>query len=173
MSRSKTPRPDPPRSLFLTPQDLASITRHAESVYPEEACGLIVGSAVEGGRYKASRVESSPNFAEHEKHRRFEIDPALRLRLERELRGTDEAVIGHYHSHPDHPAEPSPRDLDQAHEPELIWLIVAVERGRVSACRAFWLDREGRRSHEVPLHHAIDGASSAKARSRRAARKSP
>lgn len=171
MSRSKAPRISPPRSLVLTPHELAAIVYHAEGAYPEEACGLIVGSKPVRGRCVASRVVASANVASGEERHRFEIDPALRLKLERELRDTGEAVIGHYHSHPDHPGVPSARDLDEAHEPELVWLIVAVDAGKARACRAFRLEREAQRSHALALHLADDRAPTAKARPRRSARK--
>ncbi|MSO75044.1 MAG: M67 family peptidase [Alphaproteobacteria bacterium] len=171
MSRSKPPHLNPPTSLVLTPHELASVVSHAEGAYPEEACGLIVGSRATGERCVASRIVPSANVATGEERHRFEIDPVLRLRLERELRDTGETVIGHYHSHPDHPGVPSARDLKEAHEPELVWLIIAVDAGKASACRVFRLEREAKRCHALALHLADDGAPSAKAKPRRAAHK--
>lgn len=158
MSRSKAPRPSPPRSLVLTPHQLAAIVRHAETSYPEEACGLIVGRRLARGMLEADRIVESANLAIGDARHRFEVDPALRLRLERELRDSGEAVIGHYHSHPDHPAEPSARDLEAGHEPELAWLIVSVERGKARACGAYRLEREARRSTALALRLAEDAA---------------
>ena len=171
MSRSKAPRPSIPRSLVLTPHQLAAIVYHAEDAYPDEACGLIVGKRLVRGRCVASRVVVSANLATGDARHRFEVDPALRLRLERELRGSGEAVIGHYHSHPDHPAAPSARDLAEAYEPELAWLIVAVEAGKARACGAFRLEREAKRAHALALELAGDTKSTAKARPRQSARK--
>jgi proteasome lid subunit RPN8/RPN11 len=67
------------------------------------------------------------------------VDPQTRFDLERELRGAEEAVIGHYHSHPDHPAEPSATDLAKAFEPSLIWIIAGIEAGETTQLNAFRL----------------------------------
>ena len=73
--------------------------------YPNEACGLLVGRT-EGDGCHVDRIEVSDNVADDPRHR-FEVDPALRFRLMRDLRGTGQAVVGHFHSHPDGAAEPS------------------------------------------------------------------
>ena len=59
----------------------------------------------------------------------------------RRLRGGAERMIGHYHSHPDHPASPSRHDLEMAFEPDLIWLITSVIGGRVADTAAHVPDR--------------------------------
>jgi proteasome lid subunit RPN8/RPN11 len=138
MSRSKAPRSKGtrPRAVSLTPHQLSAIVRHAETAYPEEACGLMIGRRGRSGVIGVSRVEPSPNLAPDNRRERFEVDPALRLRLERALRGSGEAIVGHYHSHPEHPARPSASDRARAYEPELIWLIVSVVNGEAVACGA-------------------------------------
>jgi len=72
-----------------------------------------------------SRVVPSPNLAGG--HDRFEIDPALLLRVHRELRGGAETLIGHYHSHPGGPARPSAQDRARSYTPGLAWLILGLE----------------------------------------------
>jgi proteasome lid subunit RPN8/RPN11 len=158
MSRSKAPRAEngTAGALVLTPHQLAAIVRHAEAAYPDEACGLIVGRRRRGGVLVTERIVESANLATGDSRRRFEVDPALRLTLERKLRGTGEAVIGHYHSHPDHPARPSGHDLASAYEPELAWLIVAVEDGRARACGAFRLERDTNQSTALELRLVSD-----------------
>lgn len=167
MSRSKPSPPSSPRALVLTPHQLAAVVYHVEGAYPEEACGLIVGKTLASGHCVASRVVISPNVASSDTHQRFEIDPALRLRLGRELRESGESLIGHYHSHPDHPAAPSARDLDDAYEPDLAWLIVSVEAGKARACGAFRLEREAKRAHALALLLADDAAPAAKPKPRK------
>ena len=96
--------------LVLHPDHLKAIADDAEAAYPREACGLLVGRFGVGDHRLVARVERAQNVAAEPK-KTFEIDPGLRLGLERELRGQPLAVIGHYHSHPDGPARPSARDL--------------------------------------------------------------
>ncbi len=66
--------------------------------------------------------------------RSFEIDPAALLRSHREARGAGQAIIGHYHSHPDGDGRPSRRDAARATENGQIWLIIAA--GALHAWRA-------------------------------------
>ncbi len=171
MSRSKAVRPSLPRSLVLSPHELAAIVYHVEGAYPEEACGLIVGAKPVRGRCVASRVVPSANVATGDARHRFEVDPALRLKLERELRESGGAVLGHYHSHPDHPAVPSAHDLDRAYEPELAWLIVSVEAGKARACAAFQIERDTKRARPIALEMAGDAKAVAKAKPPRSPRK--
>ena len=67
----------------------------------------------------------------------------MRFRLLRALRGGTETMVGHYHSHPDHPPLPSPHDLAMAFEPDLVWVILAVEAGVAGGLAAFRPQAEG------------------------------
>jgi len=109
--------------------DLRRICDHAEAVYPEECCGLLVGEVRSDGTVAIGSVEPSRNLAE-DRRRRFEVDTRLRLDLQRRLRTGTARIVGLYHSHPDKSAQPSRHDLDMAWEPDMVWLIVAVERGQ-------------------------------------------
>lgn len=103
----------------------AAILAHAAVEWPREACGLLVGRRVDATEALVEWAEAATNLAEGVDA--FELDPALRLRLQRELReaGGGRAVLGHYHSHPFGAAEPSARDSAHAEETGLIWLIVS------------------------------------------------
>lgn len=123
--------------LSLPATLLTQITAAAEAAYPAECCGLLVGR---GRRHlRVTRVVPSANLLAAEHRDRFEVDPAVRLALMRELGDGPERLIGHYHSHPDHAAAPSATDLAMAFEPELVWLITAVAGGRAGATAAFRL----------------------------------
>jgi proteasome lid subunit RPN8/RPN11 len=131
---------------------LAAVRRAAEAAYPEECCGLLLGRR-DGARLAVDEAVASANLSPRPRDS-FEIDPRLRLRLHKALRGTGREVLGHYHSHPDAPASPSARDRAQAWEPDLLWLIVAVPGGRAGELAAFFLDGRGA-AVAVPL--ASDG----------------
>lgn len=122
------------------------IDTEAEAAYPEECCGLLAGQYADDGVVRVSLVVPSPNLATQDGTRtnrdRFEVDPQVRFDLMRDLEGGPDAMIGHYHSHPGHPPVPSDTDLDQAYEPDLVWLIVGVEDGRAGAMRAYYLDKK-------------------------------
>lgn len=124
--------------IRLRADHLAQIRAAAERAYPEECCGLLVGRR--SGVIEVTRVVDSPNIRHDRARDRFEVDPRIRLEVERAVRGTSERVVGHYHSHPDHPAYPSKTDRSMAFEPELVWVIVAVAAAGVQDLRAYKLD---------------------------------
>jgi proteasome lid subunit RPN8/RPN11 len=127
----------------------SAIARAVESAYPNEACGLLIGLADETGWHV---VRAVPGANVHpEPRRRFEVDPKLVFDWMRRLRGGPEALIGHFHSHPDGPAEPSATDRDSAYDRNAIWVIAAVAAGRMGALRAFQLTRGGESFVEIRL----------------------
>ena len=141
--------------LVLTQAKLRDIAADAESAYPEECCGLLVGRR-RGAETIVSRVVPSRNLALDEsgaprRGDRFEVDPEIRLHVMRECEGTGEDIVGHYHSHPDHPPRPSEHDLEMALEPELIWLIIAVTKGIAGQAAAHSFDERARAFREITL----------------------
>lgn len=108
----------------------------AEEAYPEEACGLLVGRRTRR-RTLIENAIPSRNIAQDRRIERFEVDPKLRFDLMRALDGTASQIVGHYHSHPDQPSDPSPTDLEMAFEPDLVWLIVSVVDRQVVHIGAF------------------------------------
>jgi proteasome lid subunit RPN8/RPN11 len=87
-----------------------------------------------------------------ERRRRFLIGPAEYRAAERRAAETGVQLLGFYHSHPDHPAEPSTFDLEHAW-PNLSYLIVSVRGGRPVDARSWRLkpDRSGYDEEQVTL----------------------
>jgi proteasome lid subunit RPN8/RPN11 len=112
------------------------ITQAAQESYPNECCGMLAGTGDLDGAVTITQVRTSPNVAAGSTRDHFEVDPMVRFDLMRELENTDERIIGHYHSHPDHPARPSEEDLKMAFEPELLWLIIGLEDSRINEVTA-------------------------------------
>ncbi len=125
---------------------LRQIENAAEAAYPNECCGLLIGSGL-----TATRVAESPNAAEGDKTTRFEASPQLRFDVMRRLEGSGEDIIGHYHSHPGHPAIPSKHDRDMAFEPGLVWLITSVINGKTAETRAYRVDEESKGFKEATV----------------------
>lgn len=128
--------------IVIDQAHLRTIGQAAEHAYPCECCGLLIGRRSALGWLRVSGIAPSANVDPRPRNC-FEVDPALRLRLMCQLRGSDEAIVGHYHSHPDAPAVPSAHDIAMAFEPQLIWLIVSVERGRAGPPAAFRCEAAG------------------------------
>jgi proteasome lid subunit RPN8/RPN11 len=111
--------------IVAVPGDLLrALPRLAAAAMPREACGLLVGRAAADG-VTVTGLAPSRNLAAAEDA--FEIDAALQLALQRQLRGTAEAVVGVWHSHPTGAPTPSARDVEGAWEAGLAWLITAGE----------------------------------------------
>jgi proteasome lid subunit RPN8/RPN11 len=114
----------------------AEIRRHAAETYPDECCGalILVNGAVEAFRL--------PNTTSEGARRRFMIGPGDYRAAEARARERHGELAGFYHSHPDHPAVPSPTDLAQAW-PNLTYVIVSVDQGTPGDLRS-WRLREDR-----------------------------
>ena len=135
--------------IRLTGDQLTQIQSAATEAYPAECCGLLVGKNIADDVIEVSRIVPSVNVLADKGNDRFEIDPQTRIDLERNLRGTTDSIIGHYHSHPDHPAIPSNTDLAQAYEPDLIWLIVSVRAGAPKEVKAHRLETVTQKFTEI------------------------
>jgi proteasome lid subunit RPN8/RPN11 len=128
------------------------IRRHGEATYPEECCGFLIAkepAAGEDGDRRIVRVAPMENRMAGARGRRFEIPPEDLRDFENSLEGTGEALVGFYHSHPDHPAVPSLFDQEHAW-PWYTYLVLAVEEGRARELGAFELGAEDRRFSPVP-----------------------
>ncbi len=122
---------------------------------PQECCGLLVGRR-EGREIVLSAVHPSTNLAQ-EPERSFEIDPAIRLRLQRELRGSGQKVVGLYHSHPGGATWPSHRDREAIFEHGLVWIIAAPRDGDLIDLSTWLAEKNGFREMRIVSAEANDG----------------
>lgn len=113
--------------LSLTQNHLDRICTAAVAAYPAECCGLLVGVLERTAQWLVTQVVPTPNLWAEKRTDRFAIDPVTHCALIRRLRGRAEHLIGHYHSHPNGQAYPSTTDRAMGYEPELVWVIVAVD----------------------------------------------
>lgn len=123
------------------------IRRAGEQAYPAECCGVL------GGRVNELKevLQLAPvvNRRTDDPHR-YLISPDDLLRITRELRRSDLEVLGYYHSHPDHPAEPSA--FDSAHAwPWYSYVIVRVDRGRAGEMTSWVLEEDCTAMHQESL----------------------
>lgn len=137
-------------SLTLPTDRLQAIHAHAERTYPEECCGLLLGTIAADKRV-VHDIYEVPNAwdtdAAHElndttaftKTHRYWIAPEAMLAGMREARRRNLEIIGIYHSHPDYPAVPSECDRALAWS-QYSYLIVSVEQGAAKDCRSWMLN---------------------------------
>ncbi|MDR0871536.1 MAG: M67 family metallopeptidase [Planctomycetaceae bacterium] len=124
--------------ITLTAEQLERIQKHAESTYPDECCGAILGTfspntngAVEeaADRTAADILPIDNRRNDGEAYHRFLITPKDFIFCEKEARKQKLDLIGFYHSHPDHPSKPSQYDLERAF-PVYSYVIVSVQNGK-------------------------------------------
>ena len=117
--------------MKISRQLLSQIHRHLESGYPNEACGVMLGTKGVVSEVVSADNErtNAPSTGAESARNRYLIDPLAYLKIERaaDKRGLD--VLGIYHSHPDVAARPSQFDLDHAW-PNFSYLIVSVAKGK-------------------------------------------
>ncbi len=114
--------------------DAGHIHDHAKEAYPEECSGVMVGMDVEEMKIVVD-VWRAENTHADERSRRFLIDPKEYIALD---------ILGVYHSHPDHSAEPS--DYDREHAwPGWSYVIASVSEDGIEDMRSWVLkdDRSG------------------------------
>ena len=125
--------------------DVGHIHEHAREAYPEECAGALVGMGL-GGMKIVVDVWRAENTHEEERSRRFLIEPLKIKEIEERAAERDMDVLGFYHSHPDHPAEPSEYDREHAW-PNYSYLIASVGEEGVESVRS-WVLKDDRSGYE-------------------------
>lgn len=123
------------------------IRREGERAYPAECCGVLAGRAAPAKEIQ--RLVPATNRRTDDPHRYLISPDDLRM-IEAELRTSGQEILGCYHSHPDHPAQPSAFDTEQAW-PWYSYIIVKVERGRAGELTSWVLDNDRSRMHPEPI----------------------
>jgi len=126
--------------LYISSQCLDYLRHLAETGYPLEVCGLLVGTASSDG-WNIQQLRPVANLNTERASDRFQLDPAEYQSVDRELRSTDTEIIGVYHSHPDCPAKPSPTDLANAWE-GFAYPIISICGGKTAEIRSWSLNAE-------------------------------
>jgi proteasome lid subunit RPN8/RPN11 len=150
-------------TLFWPKQVLEELKPWAGLCYPFEGCGLLLGS-VEGKDNRVVRFAPLSNLlrekekaaagalavardtlgkrAETQGEKEFVMDPAEfnKISLEAARQGLD--VVGILHTHPDHPAVPSPTDAAQPLLAGYSVVIAKVDQGRFIEARSWRRDEE-------------------------------
>lgn len=97
---------------------------HARDGYPNEACGVVIGSGTPASGGAALRWEPVRNAAGSPY--RYEIDPDDLLRLTLETENAGEEFWAIVHSHIASPPRPSPTDIGLAFYPDALYILVSL-----------------------------------------------
>lgn len=136
-------------TLVLSADLLQRIEREGERSYPLEGAGFLLGAA--GDPRVAAEILPARNMeVDVARHNRYLLgaDQYLQAELEAERRGMQ--LLGIFHSHPDHPDEPSAFDQEWA-QPNLSYVITSVQGGRATGTRSWLLLQDRSRFEEEAL----------------------
>ncbi|MBQ5331855.1 MAG: M67 family metallopeptidase [Oscillospiraceae bacterium] len=109
--------------ITLKRADFEKILKHAESVLPEEACGLIAGEITDSGKVikKVYILTNTDHSNEH-----FSLDPKEQLAAVKDMRANGLTPLGNWHSHPESPSRPSEEDKRLAYDSKASYLILSL-----------------------------------------------
>jgi proteasome lid subunit RPN8/RPN11 len=135
-------------SIKLSTAQLKIIYHHAETIYPEECCGILIGTISARDRKIVGKViptinewEPSANDRSRTKHSRYIIPSQEIFQAQKRARNLQLEIIGFFHSHPDYPAIPSECDREQAWE-IYSYPIISVIQGKVESIASWVLDND-------------------------------
>lgn len=138
--------------LKLTKEIEEKIRTAGAEAYPNECCGILFGSEVDGG-HAVKAFKPIDNARESgEQYHRFLITAEDMVQAELEARKLGLDIVGFYHSHPDHPARPSDYDRDHA-LPFYSYIILRVAEGQPELMTSWQLQlsREAFDSEELEI----------------------
>jgi proteasome lid subunit RPN8/RPN11 len=139
----------------LAEEQLIEIVRQAEEGYPEEICGIIIGTPGAPETYRVRQAKNVANLQrqkdttgyERDARTAYSMDALDIQRIQNEADQTGREVLMFYHSHPDHDAYFSAMDRERALWPsgEPLWpgatyLIVSVRERRACDARYYVWD---------------------------------
>lgn len=127
-------------ALVLSAALRDQLARHAETAYPVEACGALLGHSAGSGQPIVTQAVPLAN-SEPSGGDGYRISSNLLCALPAHGEGSEERLLGFYHSHPDRTSRPSNRDLRNGH-PGLLYVAVSVRSGRAGA-RTAWIISPG------------------------------
>jgi proteasome lid subunit RPN8/RPN11 len=134
--------------IFIEPVPLKEMNAHAVAIFPDECCGFLFGVDKTDGTRTISRIKEVNNSKEGDKRRRFEITGKDYMQAERFAVENDFALLGIYHSHPNHPAIPSEHDRVAA-QPYFSYIIISVMQGSLDHIRSWQLNEDAQFEEEV------------------------
>jgi proteasome lid subunit RPN8/RPN11 len=125
----------------LDPADEQALRAHAERCYPEECCGILIGSRAAVETHVQGLVATENSAQAADRRHRFSIAPEELLATHRAAEAAGLEIVGYYHSHPDCHAEPSEHDRNSAW-PGTSYVIVEVHAGGAGRARSWRLSQD-------------------------------
>ncbi len=139
-------------ALKLNDKLASGIRAHGEAAYPHECCGALLGCHT-GADRETRALLPLLNRRTDSPQNRFSVSAADVRAAEQAAAAQGLDLIGWYHSHPDHPAQPS--DYDREHAwPWYSYVIVSVHSGHGAELTAWRLAEDRSAFEHEPLESA-------------------
>ena len=142
------------QTAYFTQTALQHMKTLAETGYPFEICGLLLGNITASG-WIIQEAREVKNLNKERAADRFQLDPLGYQNIDKSIRGTGLEIIGVFHSHPDCPARPSPTDLGSAWE-GFLYPIVSVCDGKAASIHCWEPSDVSQRFH--PVSYKVEAA---------------
>jgi proteasome lid subunit RPN8/RPN11 len=126
-----------------------TMVAHAESTYPNECCGAMLGQYRDTGKLVTQAVPLTNSFAGVQGDR-YQIKPEDLLAADRAARDSGLELIGIFHSHPDCDAYFSETDLKNSC-PWYSFVVMSVQGGRFHHANSFLPDIDQARADTEEL----------------------
>ena len=139
--------------LLLSARTRADLERWVRAGYPDETCGLLVGLE-QAGLTRVRRAVQARNLVVERARDRYDLDPRDHLAADRAAREQGLAIVGIWHSHPDHTAAPSETDRAAAWE-GWSYLILSVGSAGLEDLRSWRLSGGEFRQEDVRSTNAV------------------
>jgi proteasome lid subunit RPN8/RPN11 len=134
-------------SLEISKELLEGIHRHGEGAYPDEGAGFLLGAGQGERRQVKSILPLDNSGVDGARHNRYLLTPQDFLRGEQEAARQGLDLLGVFHSHPDHPNQPSEFDREWA-MPWFSYIITSVQAGKAAGSRSWRLEEDRSRFFE-------------------------
>ncbi len=108
---------------------------HAESTFPNECCGAMIGS-IDGDQKSVTLAVPLENAYQGAQGARYELRPQDLLSAEKKARAAGLDLIGIFHSHPDCDAYFSKTDLENSC-PWYSFVVLSVKSGKFDHAASF------------------------------------
>ena len=144
-------------TLIISRPLLKEIHQHGERAYPDEGAGLFLGLSDGDNKYVTELFPLDNARQASDRHNRYLLTPEDFLKAELKATEMDLVILGVFHSHPDHPNQPSTFDLEWA-LPHLSYIITSIIQGKASESRSWLLceDRSKFLSEELSITGSPD-----------------
>jgi proteasome lid subunit RPN8/RPN11 len=135
--------------LRLSQELLAKIHAHGEQAYPEEGAGFLLGA--DGDERAVAAIYPLSNAREDAARKnRYLFTPEDYVKAELEAERLGVSLVGVFHSHPDHPNQPSEFDREWA-QPFFSYVITSVRSGKALESRSWRLEEDRSEFHEEQI----------------------